>query len=114
MAGRAMLDEGRLLPSAKLSQQPLAEIPEGTIPERLRPYLLALDGPAMPRRVRGDRYEFWIYRQIRKRLRTGELYLDDSLQHRAFTDELVAMDEKAEAIRQLDIPWLRQPRGRGT
>ena len=29
-----------------------------------------------------DRYEFWLYyRQIRKRLESGELYLDDSLQH---------------------------------
>src|SRR3954453_7981687 len=64
-------------------------------------------GKAM--RVRGERYEFWVYRQIRKRLRASELHLDDSLQHRAFTDGLVAMDEKAEAIRQLDVAWLRQP-----
>src|SRR4051794_4781672 len=38
-----------------------------------------------------------------------ELHLDDSLQHRAFTDGLVKLDEKAETIRQLDVPWLRQP-----
>jgi TnpA family transposase len=93
----------------KLSQQPLDQIPEGTIPERLRPYLLAMDEAGKAMRVRGERYEFWVYRQIRKRLRTGELHLDDSLQHRAFTDGLVKLDEKAEAIRQLDVPWLRQP-----
>ena len=45
-----------------------------------------------------DRYEFWLYRQIRKRLQSGELYLDDSLQHRRFTDELVSLDEKADAL----------------
>src|SRR6188472_2079606 len=54
-------------------------------------------------------YEFWIYRQLRKRLAAGELHLDDSLQHRCFSDELVTLDRTAEALRELDIPWLRQP-----
>ena len=47
--------------------------------------------------LRGDRYEFWIYRQLRKRLATGELHLDDSVRHRRFGDELVASDRAAEA-----------------
>jgi hypothetical protein len=59
--------------------------------------------------LRADRYEFWIYRQIRKRLNSGEVYLEDSLAHRCFSDELVSVDEKADILRQLDIPWLRQP-----
>lgn len=93
----------------RLSQRPVTEIPEGTIPKRLRSYLLELgdDGKAIS--VRSDRYEFWVYRQIRKRLDVGELYLNDSIAHRRFSDELVSMDQKAEILAQMNIPWLRQP-----
>jgi hypothetical protein len=34
--------------------------------------------------------------------------LNDSMAHRRFSDELVAMDQKAEVLGQMDIPWLRQ------
>jgi len=93
----------------RLSQRPFDEIPGDTIPERLRPHLLDADADGNPTGLRGDRYEFWIYRQLRKRLAAGELHLDDSLQHRRFSDELVTLDRTAEALRELDIPWLRQP-----
>jgi TnpA family transposase len=93
----------------KLSQRPLGEIPEGSIPKRLRSYLLEMDGDGNATAVRGDRYEFWIYRQIRKRLDAGDLYLKDSIAHRRFSDELVAMDQKAEVLGQMSIPWLHQP-----
>jgi TnpA family transposase len=93
----------------RLAQRPLAEIPDGTILDRLRPHLFDVDGDGKPTRLRGDRYEFWIYRQLRKRLASGELYLDDSVRHRRFGDDLVELDRKAEALRDLNIPWLRQP-----
>ena len=73
-----------------MPKAPLVEIPDNTIPERLRPYLLNFDDDGEPTGLRGDRYEFWIYRQLRKRLAAGELYLDDSILHRRFSDELVA------------------------
>jgi len=92
-----------------LAQRPLDEIPEGTIPKRLRAHLLVLNEEGKTTGIRGDRYEFWIYRQIRKRLEIGEFYLNDSIVHRRFSDELVAMDQKAEVLGQMDIPWLRQP-----
>jgi hypothetical protein len=93
----------------RLSQRPLAECPEATLPKPLRPYLLTVDADGKPTAVHADRYEFWIYRQLRKRLKSGEIYLNDSLQHRRFTDELVSLEEKADVLAQLDIPWLRQP-----
>ena len=93
----------------RLAQRPLGEIPENTIPDRLRPHLLEVDEDGKAAGLRGDRYEFWIYRQLRKRLATGELHLDDSVRHRRFGDELVASDRAAEALRELDSPWLRQP-----
>jgi TnpA family transposase len=70
------------------------------------PYASA-DG--QPSGLHADRYEFWLYRQVRKRLKSGELYLDDSLQHRCFSDELVSLEAKADVLSQMDIPWLRQP-----
>jgi TnpA family transposase len=93
----------------RLSQRPLAECPAATLPKRLRPYLLTYDADGEPTGLHADRYEFWIYRQIRKRFKSGEIYLDDSLQHRHFSDELVSLDEKADVLTQMDIPFLREP-----
>ncbi len=101
--------KGVIAKQQRLSHRPLAECPEATVPPRLRPYVLTCDADGKATGVHADRYEFWLYRQLRKRLKAGTLYLDDSLQHRCFTDELVSLDEKAEVLRQMDIPWLRQP-----
>lgn len=57
----------------RLSQRPLAECPEGTVPKRLRPYLLTFDAAGEPTGMNADRYEFWFYRQLRRRLHTGEI-----------------------------------------
>jgi len=73
----------------RLSQRPLEECPAATLPKRLRQYLLTFDADGEPTSLHADRYEFWLYHQVRKRFESGELYLDDSLQHRRFSDELV-------------------------
>ena len=93
----------------RLSQRPLAECPAATLPQRLRPYLLTFDADGKPTGLHAGHYEFWLYRQIRKRFQSGEIYLDDSLQHRHFSDELVSMGDNADALAQMDIPFLRQP-----
>ncbi len=93
----------------RLSKQLLSDCPEETLPKRLRSYLLTFDESGEPLALNENRYEFWLYRQIRKRLRSGEIYLDDSLQHRNFFDELVSVYEKAKVLSQLDIPFLQQP-----
>ena len=93
----------------RLTQQPLSSIPEHTIPKRIRPYLLTIDENGKVIGLRGERYEFWIYRQLRKRLDSGELYLDDSFQHRRFSDELVPLDRQEAVLQELDLTWLSQP-----
>jgi len=93
----------------RLSQRPLDECLEATLPKRLRPYLLTFDANGIPTGLHADRYGFWLYRQIRKRFKSGEIYLDDSLRHRHFSDELVSMDEKADVLVQMSIPFLQQP-----
>ncbi len=59
--------------------------------------------------MQADRYEFLLYRQIKKRFESGEIFLDDSLQHRHFSDELVSMTDKVDVLAEMDIPFLRQP-----
>ncbi len=92
-----------------LAQRPVSEIPANTIPKRLRSHLLVLDEEGKATGLRGDRYEFWVYRQIRKRFDINELYLNDSVVNRRFSDDLVSMEKKADVLKKLDIPWLRQP-----
>jgi hypothetical protein len=92
-----------------LAQRPLDEIPDGTIPKRLRSHLLILDKEVKATGIRGDRSEFWIYRQSRKRHDIYELYLNDSVVNRHFSDELVSMDQKADILKKLDIPLFIQP-----
>jgi hypothetical protein len=67
------------------------------------------DADGKPTGLHADRFEFWLYRQIRKRLRSGELFLDDSVQYRHFSDELVSTDDQATVLGHMDIPFLRQP-----
>jgi hypothetical protein len=96
--------KGVFVKAQRLSQRPLAECPGGTLPRRLRPYLLEFGDDGKAAGIRADRYEFWIYRQVRKRLRSGEIHLDDSQQYRRLTDELVSLEAKAAALGALDIP----------
>ena len=93
----------------RLSHSSWPTVRHPTLPKRLGPNLLTFDTSGKPTDLHADRYEFWLYRQIRKRLRSGEIYLDDSLQHRHFSDELVSIDEKADTLAHMDIPFLRQP-----
>jgi TnpA family transposase len=92
-----------------LSQRPADEIPEGTVPTRLRSYLLTFDADDTPTGVQADRFEFWVYRQLRRRFRSGDIYVDDSQQHRHLSAELVSADRQASAFELLDIPWTRKP-----
>ncbi|EMQ2878835.1 Tn3 family transposase [Vibrio navarrensis] len=92
-----------------LSQRPLAECPSGTLPERLRPYLIEFNEDGEPTGLNAGRYEFWLYRQIRKRFQSGEFYLNDSLRHRHLSDELVPEGEQAEVLAKMNIPFLQKP-----
>lgn len=92
-----------------LTKQPVADIPPSTVPARLRNFLLRFDESGNPIGMDATRYEFYVYRQLRKRLDNGDIYLDDSVRHRRFADDLVSLEAKADALKALNIPWLRQP-----
>jgi hypothetical protein len=84
-------------------------MPGSHTPQTLAALPADLDAAGEPTGLHADRYEFWLYHQVKKRFQSGELYLDDSLQHRHFSDELVSMEEHAQELAQMDIPFLRQP-----
>lgn len=91
-----------------LNQRPLEECPKETIPQRLRSFLLETGGDNQKTQLRTDRYEFWIYRQLRKRLNAGELYVEDSIRHRSLDHELASFTLSAD-IEQLNVPGLQTP-----
>ena len=92
-----------------LKQQPATACPEGTIPKRLVSHLTEISQDGKTSTINANRYEFWIYRQLKKRIQSGELYLTDSINHGALQHELVSLKDKDAILKQLDIPALRQP-----
>lgn len=92
-----------------LSQRSLEECPPETLPARLRPYLLEYREDGEPTGLNAGRYEFWLYRQIRKRFQAGEFHLNDSLRHRHLSDELIPEEGLAEALAEMKIPFLQKP-----
>lgn len=91
-----------------LSQRSLEECPPETLPARLRPYLLEYGEDGEPTGLNAGRYEFWLYRQIRKRFQAGEFYLNDSLRHRHLSDELVPEGKLAAVLAEMNIPFLQK------
>jgi hypothetical protein len=90
-----------------LSQRSLEECPPETLPARLRPYLLEYGEDGEPTGLNAGRYEFWLYRQIRKRFQAGEFHLNDSLRHRHLSDELVQEGEQAAVLAEMNIPFCK-------
>ena len=91
----------------KLDKKRISKCTEGTVPKRLKPYLLEMHSEKIT--PRAERYEFWVYRQLKKRFKAGELYLEDSIHHRSLNQELVSLAEKEALLQQLDIPAFRRP-----
>ena len=91
-----------------INKYPVTDSPEKTRPKRLQPYLFGTNAKG-EQKFHGDRYEFWIYRQMKKRLKAGELYLSDSVHHRSLQQEISSAHEKGALVQLLDIPVLRHP-----
>jgi hypothetical protein len=78
------------------------------IPKRLEPYLLTQDKKGEVQ-LHAERYEYWVYRQCRKRLLSGELHLDDSTRHRSLERELISSEKQAALVSELTLPRLQTP-----
>lgn len=91
-----------------INRYPVTAAPEKTRPKRLEKYLFDTNAKG-EKKFHGDRYEFWIYRQLKKRVKAGELYLADSIHNRSLQQELNSAKEKGALIKPLDIPILKTP-----
>ena len=66
------------------------------------------------RSLRPDRYEFFIYRQLRQGLEAGDVFCRDSVRFRSFEDDLVderQWQDKEKLIAETGLSLLRRPIG---
>lgn len=77
-------------------------------PKQLQHYLIETKSNGL-QKIYHTRYEYWIYRRIGKLLRTGDLYLEDSIQNRSLQIELAEAKDKYQTLPPLDIPAIRIP-----
>jgi len=94
-----------------LSQYPPEAFPLRFVPDTAKRYLYSPNangqGHLLP-----DRYEFLIYRLLRKGLEAGEVFCRDSVRFRSFEDDLLDDDmwkDKEQLIVNTGIPLLKQP-----
>lgn len=80
-----------------------------TIPKKLKQHLTLTDSEGNITGLQANRYEYWLYRQITKRLESGELHIDDSLNHRYFEHELVPLIDDETILQQFNLPCLLKP-----
>ena len=96
-----------------LSQHPRDSLPVELIPKRIARYLYkkAEDKTESPV-LQVNRYEFWLYQQMRVVLESGDLYCRDSVRFRSVEDELVddqLWQNKETLIREAGLSVLEKP-----
>ena len=91
----------------QLNKRTMTDCPEGTLPKRLQLYLVNPNAKGQ-QKLDADRYEFWIYRQLKKRLKSGSLHLEDSVYNRSLRQELDEAHEKSALSEPLNIPSLKK------
>jgi len=94
--------------SKQLNQCPISDCPEKTLPKRLLAHLVNVSFEGQ-QRLNADRYEFWIYRQLKKRIKSGNLHLEDIIHYRSLQQELQEAFDKGALIAPPDISALKQP-----
>jgi TnpA family transposase len=97
----------RIFPTQKTIYKNITDECVSIVPKKLRKHLLIIDKNGTVIGIQSNHYEFWIYSQIKKRLESGEIHLDDSISHRCFENELVQLND--DKIDQFDLPCLQKP-----
>lgn len=95
-------------PRSKQSPPFIDECPDKTIPAKLLPYLSEKTDDDLEK-INQSRYEFWIYKKLNDQLKKGTIFLEDSLQFRSLSQELVSLEEKENLIKNLNIPAFSKP-----
>jgi TnpA family transposase len=87
----------------------LKDFPLKSIPKRLQGHLLEAVEGTNTLKLREKRYEFWIYQQIARKLKSGELYLEDSINYKCLSHEMADLQQNAELLEHLNLLKLYQP-----
>ncbi len=100
-----------LVKEKALSQYKSVEIPTQHIPKNADVYLYK-DVRDKQRPI-PDRYEFFTYQRLKKKLEAGDLYCTDSIRFRSLEDDLidkkVLQEEKEVILDEIGVPILKQP-----
>lgn len=111
-----LLDAVQFLQQTFARNRPLTQVDQKTIPTRcipppLKRYLYAAS-PTGPQLL-VDRYEFFVYQQVRAALESGELVCRQSIRFRSLEDDLIPLAEwqenKDRYIAETERPILQQP-----
>lgn len=87
--------------------------PTGIIPKKLQRYLyISADEDKKTQVLEVDRYEFLVYRLLRNALESGDIYVHDSTEFRAFEDDLISEERwkaREAVLREIGSPVLLAP-----
>jgi TnpA family transposase len=96
-----------------LSRIPQDRLPVSIIPKRMERYLYETGkDESESRQLQTNRYEFWLYRQMRNALEAGDLYCRDSVRFRSVEDDLVddqQWQNKETLIQEAGLTILEKP-----
>ena len=87
--------------------------PTGIITKKLRRYLFTKKEKLKQKNLEVDRYEFLVYRQLRKALEACDVFVQDSNEFRGFDDDLINAvrwkNDKDSILREIGAPILLAP-----
>ena len=90
-----------------------ARFPTGIIAKNLQRYLYTKLGKRKRKHLEVDRYEFLVYRQLRKALEACDVFVQDSNEFRSFDDDLINAErwkkDKDAILREIGAPILLAP-----
>jgi TnpA family transposase len=89
-----------------------SDFPTGIIAKNVQRYMYTEAARRKDRQLDIDRYEFLVYRLLRKALEAGNIYVRDSSEFRSFEDDLIRPErwkDKDAVLREIGAPVLLAP-----
>jgi TnpA family transposase len=93
-------------------QSSAGDFPTGIFAKGVQRYMYTATEKRKDRLLEADRYEFLVYRLLRKALEAGNVYVRDSNEFRSFEDDLIRADlwkDKDAVLREIGAPILLAP-----
>ena len=74
------------------------------LPKHLKKYFFNKD-----KSFNSGRYEYWVYKQMQEQIKSGVLYVKDSILHNCFNHELISVEKSQHVLKDMDVPWIKEP-----